>query len=103
MGDGYITMPTGTFAILDNILAFREPEMPTQSLQGAMGDLCNELQVPIPDDLSLKPSGNEVTALLHWRSLMALISLVEARQEEFLRSQYALTEEEMASLPQEQT
>jgi hypothetical protein len=69
-------------------------------LRQAMTDFCSVLRAPVPEDLSLKPSGNGITALLHWRALIVLMSTLEKHQEESLKQQFSLSPEELLLLPQ---
>ena len=66
---------------LDSMGLQTDPEAPNHNLKSAMTDLCAVMKIPVPDDLTLKPSGNKVTALLHWKALVTLISMLERHQE----------------------
>ena len=77
-----------------------DPEAPNHNLKSAMTDLCAVMKIPVPDDLTLKPSGNKVTALLHWKALVTLISMLERHQEVSLREQFDLSPEERLHLPE---
>ena len=67
-----------------------------------MKQLCTAKQIPAPDDLSLKQSGNANTVLLHWSFLVMLVSMLETNQQLSLRQQFELSAEEKDSLPQPQ-
>jgi TatD DNase family protein len=86
---------------LDSMEATRET-IPVNDavLCQAMAEFCSVLRAPVPEDLSLKPSGNGITALLHWRALIVLMSTLEKHQEESLKQQFALSPEELLLLPQ---
>ena len=75
-------------------------EDPDEPLQVAVKQLCTAQQIPVSDDQSLKPSGNEITALLHWQLLVVLASMLETHQQVSLRQQFKLSAEEKDSLPQ---
>ena len=85
---------------LDSMGLQTDPEAPNHNLKSAMTDLCAVMKIPVPDDLTLKPSGNKVTALLHWKALVTLISMLERHQEVSLREQFDLSPEERLHLPE---
>ena len=85
---------------LDSMGLQTDPEAPNHNLKSAMTDLCAVMKIPVPDDLTLKPSGNKVTALLHWKALVILISMLERHQEVSLREQFDLSPEERLHLPE---
>jgi Tat protein secretion system quality control protein TatD with DNase activity len=71
----------------------------SEQMTTAMGEMCTALGIHTPTDLSIRRSGNHVTALLHWRVTLALVSLLEPHQVVSLREMFSLTEDEEKLLP----
>lgn len=89
----------GLMGYLDKTGHVQRPEQPDSQLCIAMEDLCQALQLEVPTDLNVYASRNPVTALLHWKVLATLVSLLEVHQVDTLRSMFSLEEEEKATLP----
>ena len=72
----------GTSRTLQDLLTYldimglqTDPAAPNHNFKSAMTDLCAVMKIPVPDELTLKSFGKKLTALLHWKAFVTLISM----------------------------
>ena len=76
-----------------------ETEYPTRDLETGMRELLECQRVPIPDEFFLRPKGNGAWSLLHWKRLLALVSLLAPELQEQFKGLFEPSEEELKRLP----
>ena len=84
---------------LDSLGHTRQAEAPSAQLRTAMEQLCEGLGASLPVELSVRIRDNGITALLHWRCLLTIVSMLEPHQVASLKKQFGLSPEEAQQLP----
>ena len=75
-------------------------EKPDAISDQAMRDFLHALgESNVPKEFTLKPLGNGVEALVHWRFLLCMVSMLEKEQQENFLRFYKLSEDEKSLLP----
>jgi hypothetical protein len=73
-------------------------EEPDEDTEQVMVDLCKVLGEETPESMTLRPRGNGVMVLVHWRFMLVLVSMLERHQQEDLHQLYDLSEEDKEQL-----
>ena len=74
-------------------------ERPSPELDVGMRELLSQLQCPPPSNLLLRPTGNGVESLLHWKRLLALVSLLTGEVQREFQTLFEPSELEKSCLP----
>ena len=90
---------SGLMAYLESTGSVERADDLEPELVIAMEELSGLLQEALPVRYVVENTGNHVAALLHWRVLLLLSSLLEAYQCDLWRKQFGLAEEELAQVP----
>jgi hypothetical protein len=75
-------------------------EEPDDLSAQAMRDFLYILKESVPEILALKPRGNNVEILVHWKCLLFMVSMLEKEQQENLGQLFDMSEEDKSLLPQ---